>query len=59
MDPQPTGDGPDMFRFQKIFMDEDYVAAGVLVLPPGSIKPRKSSKDNTYVRCLWYVPKPA
>ncbi|KDQ07258.1 hypothetical protein BOTBODRAFT_38963 [Botryobasidium botryosum FD-172 SS1] len=37
------------FAFQKIFGDEDYIAAGVLTIPVGGEKPSKATKDNTYI----------
>lgn len=43
----PVGDGP--FKFQKIFGDGDFIAAGQLIIPVGSEKPSKGTKDNTYV----------
>lgn len=38
------------WMFQKIFGDEDFIAAGQLVIPPKERKPSKMTKDNTYVR---------
>jgi len=35
--------------FQKIFGDGDFIAAGQIVIPPKGRKPRKSSKDNTFI----------
>jgi len=43
----PTG--TDNFAFQKIFGDGDFIAAGQLIIPVGSEKPSKGTKDNTYV----------
>lgn len=43
----PAGDGP--WKFQKIFGDGDFIAAGHLIIPVGSEKPSKGTKDNTYV----------
>ncbi|KAI0797485.1 Mif2/CENP-C like-domain-containing protein [Abortiporus biennis] len=37
------------FLFQKVFGDNDFIAAGQLVIPPGSQKPTKGTKDNTFV----------
>lgn len=37
------------YSFQKIFMDGDFIAGGVLNLPVGGKKPNKGAKDNTYV----------
>lgn len=38
------------WAFMKVFGDADFIAAGVLVIPPKGRKPSKSTKDNTYVR---------
>lgn len=46
-DPKATIDGK--FKFQKIYTELDYLAGGVLVIPPGAAKPLKSSQDNSYV----------
>jgi centromere protein C len=51
LDPRPAGDGS--FSYQKIFADNEFIAAGQLVVPPGSSKPGKSTKDNTYVCIYW------
>jgi hypothetical protein len=37
------------FLYQRIFADEKFVAAGQVVIPANGEKPKKSSKDNTYV----------
>ncbi|KAF9462682.1 Mif2/CENP-C like-domain-containing protein [Collybia nuda] len=37
------------WAFMKVFGDADFIAAGVLVIPPKGKKPSKSTKDNTYV----------
>ncbi|KAF4615347.1 hypothetical protein D9613_002538 [Agrocybe pediades] len=37
------------WSFDKIFGDDDFIAAGQLVIPPGCRKPSKAAKDNTYV----------
>ncbi|KZO90505.1 hypothetical protein CALVIDRAFT_590752 [Calocera viscosa TUFC12733] len=37
------------FKFQKIFGDGEFLAAGMLSVPVGETKPAKSSKDNSYV----------
>ena len=47
LDLRPAGDGS--FSYQKIFADHEFIAAGQLLVPPGSSKPGKSTKDNTYV----------
>jgi centromere protein C len=53
VDPKLTEKGH--FLYQRIFADEKFVAAGQLVIPGKSEKPKKSSKDNTYVKSssLW------
>lgn len=48
MDPKPTFDGK--FSYQKIYQELDYLAGGVLNIPPGGEKGLKPSKDNSYVR---------
>ncbi|EEB87204.1 hypothetical protein MPER_15542, partial [Moniliophthora perniciosa FA553] len=40
------------WEFQKIFGDEQFIAAGQLIIPVGSRKPNKTTKDNTYVFCV-------
>ncbi|RXW13293.1 hypothetical protein EST38_g12561 [Candolleomyces aberdarensis] len=40
------------WSYEKIFGDEDFIAAGQLVIPPNSQKPSKATKDNTY---MFYV----
>ena len=40
----------EMFFFQKIFGDAEYMAAGQLLIPVNGRKPTKTTKDNTYVR---------
>lgn len=47
MDPKPTKN--HAYKFQRIFTDGDYLAAGVLVIPPNESKPLKPARDNTYV----------
>ncbi|KAF9473012.1 hypothetical protein BDN70DRAFT_867845 [Pholiota conissans] len=37
------------WTFERIFGDDEFVAAGKLVIPPRSRKPSKAAKDNTYV----------
>ncbi|GAA5978103.1 hypothetical protein JCM10908_004230 [Rhodotorula pacifica] len=49
MDPKLTLDGK--FAYQKIYQELDYLASGVLTIPPGGEKGLKSSKDNSYVFC--------
>ena len=40
--------------FDKIFGDDDFIAAGQLIIPPRGRKPSKAAKDNTYVSSLSY-----
>lgn len=47
VNPKPAANND--FLFQKVFGDGEFIAAGQLVIPPGSRKPTKSAKDNTYV----------
>jgi centromere protein C len=47
LDPRPTANGD--WSFQKVFGDAEFIAAGVLVIPPNARKPSKGTKDNTYV----------
>ena len=48
LQPRYTANGD--FAFQKILSDGEFVAAGYVEIPIGKAKPRKSTKDNTYVR---------
>ncbi|KAG6848207.1 hypothetical protein H0H93_002319 [Arthromyces matolae] len=41
--------GHNRWSFMKAFGDADFIAAGVLEIPPGGKKPTKQTKDNTYV----------
>ncbi|KAI9065445.1 hypothetical protein FKP32DRAFT_495829 [Trametes sanguinea] len=45
--PKPAAHGA--FYYQKILGDGDVLAAGQLIIPPGSTKPVKSVKDSTYI----------
>ena len=47
LDPKPTKN--HAYKFQRIFTDGDFMAGGVLVIPPGEAKPLKPARDNTYV----------
>lgn len=47
IDPEPTNGGG--FAFEKLFGDDDFIASGVITFPVGGKKPKKSTKDNTYV----------
>lgn len=40
------------FMYQKIFGEGQFIAAGVVHIPPGGKKPGKHSKDNAYVRYI-------
>lgn len=48
LNPRPTANGD--WSFEKVFGDADFIAAGVLIIPPNGRKPSKGTKDNTYVR---------
>lgn len=37
------------YAFQKVFMDGDFVAGGILEIPVGGAKPSKPARDNTYI----------
>jgi hypothetical protein len=37
------------WSFDKIFGDDEFIAAGQLIIPPKGRKPSKAAKDNTYV----------
>ena len=50
LEPRYTSSGD--FAFQKILSDGEFVAAGYVEIPVGRAKPRKSTRDNTYVRIL-------
>ncbi|KIM48672.1 hypothetical protein M413DRAFT_437856 [Hebeloma cylindrosporum] len=45
--PKLAGDGS--WFFDKVFSDDEFIAAGQLVIPPTGRKPSKAAKDNTYV----------
>jgi centromere protein C len=40
------------WSFDKIFGDDEFIAAGQLIIPPRGRKPSKAAKDNTYVSPL-------
>ncbi|KAJ3482845.1 hypothetical protein NLI96_g6699 [Meripilus lineatus] len=42
----------DDFSFQRVFGDGDFVAAGLLVIPPKKSKPTKSTNNSTFVFCV-------
>jgi len=37
------------FKYQKVFGEDQFIAAGVVFIPVGGSKPGKYSKDNSYV----------
>lgn len=45
--------GKHNYRFQKVFTDGDFMACGLLEIPPNEKKPLKPSKDNTFVGTSW------
>ncbi|GAA6058433.1 hypothetical protein JCM3770_006047 [Rhodotorula araucariae] len=47
MNPRPTFDGK--FSYQKIYQELDYLAGGILTIPPNGEKASKPSKDNSYI----------
>ena len=47
---QPREAANNSWMFDKIFGDDDFIAAGQLVIPPKGLKPSKAAKDNTYVK---------
>ena len=34
--------------FDRIFADDEFIAAGQLIIPPGGCRPNKSARDATY-----------
>lgn len=40
------------WSFDKVFGDDDFIAAGQLIIPARGRKPSKAAKDNTYVSYL-------
>ena len=40
------------FKFQKIFGEGSFLAAGQLLIPPEGSKPTKNTKDNSFVSIL-------
>ncbi|KAL0575895.1 mitotic fidelity of chromosome transmission-related protein [Marasmius crinis-equi] len=50
VDTQKAGNAE--WEFQKIFGDEQFIAAGQLLIPEKGRKPSKTTKDNTYVFCI-------
>lgn len=49
---QPVAAANQQFRFEKLFNCGGIMATGVLQLPPGTRKPTKPSKDNSFVFCV-------
>ncbi|OAX41543.1 hypothetical protein K503DRAFT_767558 [Rhizopogon vinicolor AM-OR11-026] len=47
VDPKAAAGGE--WFFQKVFGEGDYIAGGILRIPPTGRKPSKGTKDNTYV----------
>jgi len=45
----PKWTSNEQFMFQKIFGDDEFIAAGQIIIPPGKQKPSKPARDNTYV----------
>src|SRR6266498_237477 len=45
---QPRVAAETSWLFDKIFGDDDFIAAGQLIIPPKGRKPSKAAKDNTY-----------
>lgn len=54
LDPKEVKDGN--FKYQKVFGEDQFIAAGVVYVPIGCKKPGKHSKDNSYVRLKQSVP---
>ena len=48
----PKGAADNQFFFQKVFGEENFMAAGQLIIPVGGKKPSKGSGDNTYASPL-------
>ncbi|KAJ7456533.1 Mif2/CENP-C like-domain-containing protein [Mycena latifolia] len=46
---KPTTAAGGAWKFQKIFGDGDFMAAGQLLIPVNGRKPGKGTKDNTYI----------
>lgn len=46
---QPRQAANHGWLFDKIFGDDEFMAAGQLIIPPKGRKPSKAAKDNTYV----------
>jgi centromere protein C len=46
---QPHMAANNEWKYQRIFGDSEFIAAGQLTIPIAGCKPNKSAKDNTYV----------
>ena len=46
---QPQMAANNEWKYQRIFADNEFIAAGQMTIPVGGRKPSKSAKDNTYV----------
>ncbi|EIW66523.1 hypothetical protein M231_02297 [Tremella mesenterica] len=49
LSPKPSETPGGHFLYQKVFGEEQFIAAGVIYIPVGGIKPGKHSKDNAYI----------
>ncbi|KAG8856020.1 hypothetical protein FRB96_006587 [Tulasnella sp. 330] len=47
MSPKTPADAD--YSFQKVFMDGEFIAGGILNMPVGGKKPNKGARDNTYI----------
>jgi hypothetical protein len=45
---QPRMAATNNWSFDKIFHDDDFIAAGQMIIPPRGLKPSKEAKDNTF-----------
>lgn len=52
---KPRQAANNSWLFDKIFGDDDFIAAGQLIIPPKGRKPSKAAKDNTYVSCYLII----
>ena len=51
----PRESANSSWMFDKIFGDDEFIAAGQLVIPPRGRKPSKAAKDNTYVKTCYLI----
>lgn len=49
LEPRTVKGAGASFRYQKVFGEDVFLAAGVVEIPVGGEKPGKFSKDNAYV----------